>query len=102
MSGLWNEIRRKAEAALANGSLRHIASESHFMEDGGVRFIVRRASNLARKEAPAPSNPPKHDPFMAPEPELFIADLSDTHYALLNKYNVIDRHLLVVTRAFAD
>jgi ATP adenylyltransferase len=29
-----------------------------------------------------------------------VADLSDTHIALLNKFNVIDHHLLIVTRCF--
>ena len=44
----------------------------------------------------------QEDPFANPEPELFVADVSATHYALLNKYNVVDRHLLVVTRAYVD
>lgn len=29
-----------------------------------------------------------------------MAELSDTHVALLNKFNVIDHHLLIVTRCF--
>jgi ATP adenylyltransferase len=40
------------------------------------------------------------DPFLPHDPDLFVADLSPTHFALLNKFNVIDRHLLIVTRAF--
>jgi sulfate adenylyltransferase (ADP) / ATP adenylyltransferase len=31
-----------------------------------------------------------------------VADLSPTHFALLNKYNVVDRHLLIVTHADID
>lgn len=42
------------------------------------------------------------DPFARPEPELLVGDLSPTHYALLNKYNVLDGHLLAVTRAPVD
>jgi len=38
-----------------------------------------------------------HDPFQNPEPELFVQELSQTHQLLLNKYNVVDYHLLVVT-----
>jgi len=44
----------------------------------------------------------QEDPFMQPEAELFVADIPPVHYALLNKYNVLDRHLLVVTRAYVD
>jgi ATP adenylyltransferase len=31
-----------------------------------------------------------------------VATVSDDHLALLNKFNVIDRHLLIVTRCFED
>ncbi|MFP4904878.1 ATP adenylyltransferase family protein, partial [Paraburkholderia sp. BR14261] len=34
------------------------------------------------------------------ESDLFVGDLSPTHIALLNKFNVIDRHLLIVTRRY--
>jgi ATP adenylyltransferase len=34
--------------------------------------------------------------------ELFVADVSATHVGLLNKFNVIDHHLLIVTREFVD
>ena len=70
------------------------------LEDAGVEFVVRRATSLKRKEAALARDP--GDPFARPEPELFVADLSATHYALLNKYNVLDRHLLVITRADVD
>ncbi|MFQ5937604.1 MAG: DUF4922 domain-containing protein, partial [Acidiferrobacterales bacterium] len=40
--------------------------------------------------------------FLRYEPELFIGDITQTHVALLNKFNVIDHHLLIVTRAFED
>ena len=33
---------------------------------------------------------------------MFVADISPTHVCLLNKFNVIDHHLLVVTRAFEE
>jgi sulfate adenylyltransferase (ADP) / ATP adenylyltransferase len=70
------------------------------IEDGGVEFIVRRATQIKKKDAAATRD--EGDPFATPEPELFVADLSPTHYALLNKYNVLDRHLLVITRAYAE
>jgi ATP adenylyltransferase len=36
-----------------------------------------------------------------PEPELTVGGVGPTHVAVLNKYPVIDRHLLIVTREFA-
>ena len=40
------------------------------------------------------------NPFLPYDPDLVVADISDTHVALLNKFNVIDHHLLIVTRCF--
>jgi ATP adenylyltransferase len=57
------------------------------------RAAKKRDTGGVRREA---------DPFASPEPDLFVADLSPTHYALLNKYNVLDHALLVVTRKDID
>jgi ATP adenylyltransferase len=42
------------------------------------------------------------NPFLPPEKELTVADISDTHIAVLNKFNVMEHHLLIVTRHFED
>ena len=95
-------MRRKTADALDRGALHHIETVPKVIADGGVDFVVRQVSNLARKAADAATPAGGGDPFMRPEPELFVADLSATHFALLNKYNVIDHHLLVVTRRYVD
>ena len=94
--------------ALASGALQPIPTGSAFLDDCGVRFAVRVLAHLARKdeerwrrEREAAAGKPAN-PFLPPERDLLVADVSATHVALLNKYNVIDRHLLVVTRHFAD
>ncbi len=40
------------------------------------------------------------NPFLPPEPELTAGELSETHLAVLNKFNVFGGHLLVITRRF--
>jgi ATP adenylyltransferase len=42
------------------------------------------------------------NPFLPYNEDLFVADVSPTHLCLLNKYNVLDHHLLLVTRAFEE
>ncbi len=88
--------------ALACGAMQTIETDEEIVPDKGVDFVVRRVSSLARKRragarrgeaAPA-------DPFLPHEPDLFVAEISDTHFALLNKFNVIENHLLLVTRGF--
>ncbi len=98
-------IAGRTRHARACGAMRPIETTEEIVTDAGVDFLVRRLSTLERKEqarkrkeqAAGPVNP-----FLPHEPDLFVADVSDTHFALLNKFNVIERHLLIVTRAFVD
>lgn len=106
---LWPTIQRRTQAALRSGKLFPIATEQEFVEDGGVRFLVRVVSSLSRKDAEREKHntatrrvQTKSNPFLPYEQELFVSDISDTHIALLNKFNVIDHHLLIVTCDFVD
>lgn len=100
---VWPALERATRHALACGAMQPIETEQEVIEDAGVRFLVRRVSSLARKalerrqRAESPANP-----FLPYEPDLFVAEVSGTHVALLNKFNVIDQHLLIVTRRFVD
>jgi len=83
--------------------LQPIETTQRFIEDGGVRFVLRQVSSLAHKardEAARSAEPA--NPFLPYEEPLFVADISETHVALLNKFNVIAHHLLIVTRRFED
>lgn len=46
-----------------------------------------------------PTQAPRN-PFLPYEEDLWVAHLSDTHTLLLNKFNVVPHHVLVVTRQF--
>ncbi len=94
--------RRQRERALGSGDLQPIATERCLVEDGGVPFSVRVLRGLDRKPRRArASDPPGRDPFLPPyEDDLFVADVSASHAVLLNKYPVVEDHLLVVTRRF--
>jgi ATP adenylyltransferase len=59
--------------------------------------VVRAASTIAAKAAA----PQRADPLGDYEPDLYVADVGSTHYALLNKFPVVPNHLLIVTRRFA-
>lgn len=100
---LWQRLCETTDRAIACGALVPIDTRQCMIEDGGVPFAVRIAENLRRKAAqhrgggPAPENP-----FLPPEPELTVATVSDSHTAVLNKFNVVEHHLLVVTRRFEE
>ncbi|WP_322043129.1 phosphorylase [Paraburkholderia sp. J67] len=108
---LWPALRAQTRYALQCGALQPIETALSHLHESGVRFAVRQVSSLARKEAArrtdAPtasgsggSNAARSNPFLPYEPDLCVGELSPTHVALLNKYNVIEDHLLIVTRRF--
>ncbi|WP_414581623.1 ATP adenylyltransferase family protein [Scytonema sp. PCC 10023] len=106
---LWKRVIEQTEHALRCKALVSIPTEYEFVEQGGVRFLVRVLSNLARKEAAkqkqekqTTSSGKEFNPFLPYEEDLFVADISDTHVCILNKYNVADYHLLLITRAFEE
>lgn len=106
---LWSRVQRRQEEAFASGALKPIDTALEFIEDDGVRFLVRVVANLARKDADrlrqveqSRSSGASTNPFLPYEEALFVADLSTTHLTLLNKFNVIDHHLLIVTRRFVQ
>jgi ATP adenylyltransferase len=100
---LESALQRATQHALACGALQPIESELHVIEDGGVPFLIRQLSPLgnqrldsrrARGAAVAPN------PFLPFDPNLFVADISPAHVALLNKFALIRHHMLIVTRRF--
>lgn len=100
---LWSLIQHASREALACGELQSIPTEYELVQDAGVRFIVRVVRALARKTNLLRPNRDRADtanPFLPYHPRMFVADISRTHVCLLNKYNVVDNHVLIVTRQF--
>jgi len=98
----WAAARRCSRAALRSGALQPVSTRVAFVDDRGIEFVVRVSDNLLRKrQAPAPYERPRSgNPFLPPEPELTIGSLPPHHIAVLNKFNVLENHVLVVTRGF--
>ncbi len=105
---LWKRVKEQTEYALQCGALLTIPTKFEFIEQNGVRFLVRVLSNLARKDAVKQKQQTQttssqiFNPFLPYEEDLFVADISQTHVCILNKFNVTDHHLLIITRAFEE
>jgi sulfate adenylyltransferase (ADP) / ATP adenylyltransferase len=129
---LWPRAVAATARARASGALQPIVTTQTIVEEQGIPFLVRVLAGRAGRAAieqkqvsanidtsPASIDPahvgvasvdpagevpgaPAFDPFLPYEPDMFVADVSPTHVCLLNKFNVIDHHLLVVTRAFEE
>ena len=88
------------ERALARGAMLPIETHLRVVEDAGVSFLVREVSSLRRKVAAAGGG--RADPFLPYDDDLFVADVSDTHFCLLNKYNAVANHALLVTHTYEE
>jgi ATP adenylyltransferase len=95
-------VLRRATRARTLGALQPIATESVCLNDQGLRFVARVATNLARKRAERPrgAEDSPHNPFLPYEADLFVCDVTASHVCLFNKFNVVDNHLLVITRQY--
>jgi ATP adenylyltransferase len=106
---LWHDIVKATQNALRIGAQIPMPTDYEFVEDNGIRFFVRILSRLHEKDE---ARKKQHDeslagqktanPFLPYDKNMFVADISETHVALLNKFNVVEHHLLIVTRHFED
>ena len=106
---LWHQAMARTEYARQTGDLKSIETEYQLIEQDEISFVVRSLSNIARKEKAnaqqkiQESKTGKYiDPFLPYNKNLFVCDISSSHLCLLNKFNIVDGHLLIVTRDFEE
>lgn len=98
MDDLWSRAAARSRHALASGALAPLVTREVTVDDEGIAFSVRLVSTLAPKRA---ATGPRRNPFLDPEPDLVVdAHWGPDHLLLLNKFPVLDDHLLIITRAF--
>ena len=96
-------IAERTASALRAGALEPLENELHVVEADGIAFAVRVLAGLGRKQrASQGQRASGRNPFLPYEEALRVADLSDTHVCLLNKYNAVPGHVLLVTRRFEE
>jgi ATP adenylyltransferase len=100
---LGTRAREATARALRRGALQRIPTACELVEQEGVAFIVHVSSQVERKEQTgAAAERTARNPFLPYDEDLFVGELSPTHLCLLNKFPVVEPHLLVVTRDFED
>lgn len=101
--GLWPLVDAISARARASGALVPLATSVELVHGEKLDFAVHVLTHLEQKEeAGTTQQGGGRNPFLPPDPHLVVAPVGDGHLAVLNKFNVLDRHLLVVTRTFAD
>jgi sulfate adenylyltransferase (ADP) / ATP adenylyltransferase len=102
---LWPRTVETTRHALATGALQPIATECRTLVEQGVSFQVRVLGRAHLKDERAKREKPRaapFNPFEHPEPDMVVGDPSPTHVCLLNKFNVVEHHLLIITRVFEE
>ncbi|TVS12879.1 MAG: phosphorylase [Planctomycetaceae bacterium] len=100
---LWTRVVETQQRAIDQAALRPIPTSFEILQDGQVSFLIRVVQHLADKPWGSPGTvlqTPHGNPFLPYDPALFVADAGARHVCLLNKFNVVDHHLLIVTRDF--
>lgn len=104
MTNLWQQAARTSRQALDCGALQPIETQSLQVRENGIDFRIRVLSSLRDKSEAlrrlARAGEQQRNPFLPPETALFVADVGPSHRCVLNKFCVIERHLLLVTREF--
>lgn len=100
---LWQTVKQQTAYAQNCGALKSIPTKYELINDEEINFLVRIVNNIERKDS-AKKEQKKlgedFNPFLPYEKDLFVTDISETHVCLLNKFNVVDYHLLIITHEF--
>jgi len=102
MSDILQQAYKVTASAQASGALVAIDTDYCVIAEDGIDFVVRIAKNLDRRKL-APTTEKSaapRNPFLPYEQALWVADIGEHHAVLLNKFNVIGNHLLIVTKHY--
>ncbi|MFW7343718.1 DUF4922 domain-containing protein [Pollutimonas sp. H1-120] len=100
-------VDRCSAQARAEGALQPIDAQEILMHDRDLPFTLRWVSSLSAKDAakvamPGGPRDPDFNPFLSPEPALTVGPVGEYHLAILNKFPVCERHLVLARREFEE
>lgn len=119
-SPLLQRIREVSAAAQQLGTLKSIDTTSTLLTcANSPPFLVRVVQNLVRKglasnngterdptasqsSADASGKKPTFNPFLPYEASMYVKHVAPRHVILLNKFNVVEDHVLLVTEEFEE
>jgi len=102
---LWSKAEQIARAAEHQGATQPLTVTSQVVQEEQLSFVIHQLSGLKPKSAgnrskTEPSSYADTDPFLQHDPALFISHVGSEHKLLLNKFNLLKQHLLLVTQQF--
>jgi sulfate adenylyltransferase (ADP) / ATP adenylyltransferase len=96
----WNQAKFVSEKALADGELLPIATKPQEVNEQGIRFRLHiKNDNMRQKITEAKTD---RNPFLPFEESMFVSPAGDSHVCLLNRFPVLDDHLLICSNQFEE
>lgn len=72
-------------------------TSTEVLVERGVPFVIRILGSIEKKHENTEQG---KNPFLPYDSNLFVADISQSHVCILNKFNVVDHHVLLVTKEY--
>ncbi|OZG74573.1 hypothetical protein BTA51_06130 [Hahella sp. CCB-MM4] len=105
---LPSSLISRTRHALSSGALVSIPTQSVQIRDHELPFVLRVLSRNKERQAAATltadgSAPTgKTNPFLPYEQDLYVGHFNDNYVCLLNKFNVVPNHFLIVTATYQE
>jgi ATP adenylyltransferase len=96
---LFERMAAVADKAQQQGALTTIPNQCEVLQAEGIPFVLRYAPQLVEKIRMGKS-PRRENPFAPPEPALWVESVGADHTLILNKFNVLPVHGLLITNDF--
>lgn len=100
-------IDQRHAAALASGALECVDLDCAVIERDGLSFVVQWPSTAASENKTErllsdDSENSDSNPFLPPDPEFTVGPVGEHHVALLNKFPVCARHVVLARTEFQE
>lgn len=101
-SSLWRDICSTYDQAQEKGASRFTETTTEIYRDDSFDYILKIARNLRDKPKAKTKEKEWKNPFLPPDEDLFVCQLSDTHSLVLNKFNITPHHVIIITNEFVE
>lgn len=101
------KIKQVQRLAEMSGALHPCAGRQQTLWHGNLPFILRMSENAQSKDELIASRKYLEkslgrsvNPFLPYDERMYVEDISETHVCLLNKFSVVNNHVMVVKKEF--
>lgn len=112
---MWEQVTQRYDAAQGSQASSFTETDTELFSDPtqtsqtSFSYIVKVARRLRDKPKNASNKltatreeEMKNNPFLPPDPNLYVMQLTPTHSLVLNKFNIMPHHVIIITDEFEE